>query len=120
MAGYRKSDSLSLALQRDNALPIHSEFVLSNCTRLVIANSNRRGFRVRAGVQDARPDPHEGTDRGPAGGTLVGSGTGISKPEMEWIATTLRAVLGVPATDAPTGDAIRAGSDEPRGRRRPR
>ena len=49
-----------------------------------------------------------------------GSGTGISKPEMEWIATTLRAVLGVPATDAPTGNAIPAGSAEPRGRRRPR
>jgi hypothetical protein len=47
-----------------------------------------------------------------------GSGSGISKPEMEWIATTLRAVLRVPATDAPTGDAIRAGSDEPRGRHR--
>ena len=49
-----------------------------------------------------------------------GSGREISKPEMEWIATTLRAVLGVPATDAPTGNAIRAGSDEPRGRHRPR
>ena len=48
-----------------------------------------------------------------------GSGREISKPEMEWIATTLRAVLGVPATDAPTGNAIRAGSDEPRGRHRP-
>jgi hypothetical protein len=47
-----------------------------------------------------------------------GSGKGISKPEMEWIATTLRAVLGVPAGDAPTGNAIRAGSGEPRGRHR--
>jgi hypothetical protein len=45
-----------------------------------------------------------------------GSGREISKPEMEWIVTTVRAVLGVPATDAPIGDAIRAVSDEPRGR----
>jgi hypothetical protein len=49
-----------------------------------------------------------------------GSGRVISKPEMEWIATTLRAALGVPAGDAPTGNAIRAGSGEPRGRHRPR
>jgi hypothetical protein len=48
-----------------------------------------------------------------------GSGIDISKPEMEWIATTLRALLGVPATDAPTGNAIQAGSDEPRGRHGP-
>jgi hypothetical protein len=38
-----------------------------------------------------------------------GPGIEISKPEMEWIATTLRAVLGVPATDAPTENASRAG-----------
>jgi hypothetical protein len=44
------------------------------------------------------------------------SGSEISKPEIEWIATTLRTVLGVPATDAPTGNAIQAGSDEPRDR----
>lgn len=37
-----------------------------------------------------------------------GPGIEIDKPEMEWIATTLRAVLGVPATDASTGTAIRA------------
>jgi hypothetical protein len=30
-----------------------------------------------------------------------GAGIVISKPEMEWVATTLRAVLGVPATDTP-------------------
>ena len=30
----------------------------------------------------------------------------ISKPEAEWIATTLRAVLGVPAFKAPAGNAI--------------
>ena len=45
-----------------------------------------------------------------------GSSLHQSKPEMEWIATTLRAVLGVPASDAPTGDALRAGSDDPRSR----
>ena len=32
---------------------------------------------------------------------------------MEWIAKTLRVVLGVPACDVPTRDVIRAGSDEP-------
>jgi hypothetical protein len=37
-----------------------------------------------------------------------GLGIEIDKPEMEWIATTLRAVLGVPATDTSTGTAIRA------------
>jgi hypothetical protein len=37
-----------------------------------------------------------------------GPGIEIDKPEMEWIATTLRAVLGVPATDASTGTAIPA------------
>jgi hypothetical protein len=52
---------------------------------------------------------------------LVSAAASIrTKQEMEWIATTLRAVLGVPATDAPTGNAIPAGSDEPKGRRRPR
>jgi hypothetical protein len=45
-----------------------------------------------------------------------GSGQSLSKPEMEWIATTLRAVLAVPATDAPTGYAIPTGPDEARGR----
>jgi hypothetical protein len=33
----------------------------------------------------------------------LGSGLEIHKRELEWIATTLRAVLGVPATDASTG-----------------
>jgi hypothetical protein len=38
-----------------------------------------------------------------------GLGIEIHKPELEWIATTLRAVLGVPATDPSTGPAIQAG-----------
>ena len=45
-----------------------------------------------------------------------GSGRSLSKPEMEWIATTLRTVLEVPATNEPTGNAIRARSDEPSSR----
>jgi hypothetical protein len=56
-----------------------------------------------------QPEPEELSGR---------SGSEVSKPEIEWIATTLRAVLGVPGTDAPTGNAIQAGSDEPRDRHR--
>ena len=67
----------------------------------------QRRFRVRADVQDARPDPHDEPDRARAQELSGRPGSEISKPEIEWIATTLRAVLGVPATDAPTGNAIR-------------
>jgi hypothetical protein len=38
-----------------------------------------------------------------------GSGIRMHKSELEWIATTLRAVLGVPATDVSPKTAIRAG-----------
>ncbi len=69
-----------------------------------------RAFRARVLIRTAspiEPEPNELT---------WGWGIEISKPETEWIATTLRAVLEVPPTDAPTGNAIRPGSDEPRGR----
>ncbi len=64
-------------------------------------------FRTRVLIRTTspiEPEPEELSGR---------PGSEISKPEIEWIATTLRAVLGVPATDAPIGNAIQAGSDEP-------
>ncbi len=63
-------------------------------------------FRTRVLIRTSSPiEPEELSGR---------PGSEISKPEMEWIATTLRAVLGVPATDAPTGNAVQPGADEPR------
>ncbi len=63
-------------------------------------SSDGAEYRTRVLIRTTsliEPEPEELSGR---------PGSEISKPEIEWIATTLRAVLEVPATDAPTGNAI--------------
>lgn len=50
---------------------------------------------------------------GPKWDALVPYQSILSKPDMEWIATTLRGALGVPASDGPTTEANDAGPDDP-------
>jgi hypothetical protein len=51
---------------------------------------------------------------GPVWDELISHQSGLSKPEMEWIATTLRGVLGVPVSLGPTDDVTRVESGIPR------
>lgn len=47
---------------------------------------------------------------GPESSNLVPDRAFLTKPEMEWVATTLRRVLGVPASDRPTPGGFKAAS----------